>query len=107
MTDPNSVQVPNPVLGWLQSLLSRVQTAQSAIPNIDAPTASIGPGPAWTGSKARDVHDHDLAPHAKPFKDALNALDDEVSAKIAEVRSSEPTVSAGVAKAMRLDYEFR
>lgn len=107
MTDPLSTPVPNPVIGWLQSLLGRVQAAQAAIPTIDAPTSSIGPGPAWTGSTARGVHDHDLAPHAKPFKDALDELDDQVSAKIAEVRSSEPTVSAGVAKAMRLDYEFR
>jgi hypothetical protein len=96
-------QVPNPALGWLQTLLHEVQSAQSAIPLLDKPTGSIGPGPAWTGSKADSTHDHDLAPVAKPFAAALNALDGDVQA---EINRLPKTVSSTVAHAMIMEHEY-
>lgn len=102
MTDPYSAPVPNPALGWLHSLLTYVHAAQAAIPLLDGPTSSIGPGPAWTGSKALDVHDHDLAPHVRPFREALQHLDDLVRA---EIKVTDASVPAGEAKMMRIERQ--
>lgn len=103
MTSPGNQQVPNPELAWLRALLTRVQSAQSEVPDIDGPTGSIGPGPAWTGTRALAVHDQQLAPVAGQFKQALNALDTAVQEKI---NSTPATVTANVAKLMRLDHEW-
>lgn len=103
MADVDNRQVPNPALEWLGQLLRRVQSAKGAIPTLDAPTSSIGPGPAWTGTKANSVHDHDLAPIARPFSQALNALEGDVNAEIAK---TDKTVPASTAKMMRTDYYY-
>jgi hypothetical protein len=99
-----STPVPNPELEWLRALLRDVETAQGAIPLLDKPTSVIGPGPAWTGTKADAVHDNDLKPHVKPFADALHELDDEVRRRL---HATPATVSANVAKLMRIDYYGR
>ena len=103
MVQPDNLQVSNPQLTWLASLLRRVQSAKAAIPSLDAPTSSIGPGPAWTGTRANSVHDHDLAPVARPFSQALNTLESDVQAEIAKTPK---TVSAAEAKMMRMSYQY-
>lgn len=100
MTPP---QVPNPEIQWLQALLRSVEAAQQAIPTLDAPTSSIGPGPAWTGTRADKVHDNDLAPAARPFAQALKNLDSGVREQLNSVPK---TVSATTAKLMRDDYYY-
>jgi len=101
VVQPDDRPVPNPALEWLGQLLRRVQTATAAIPTLDSPTSAIGPGPAWTGTKANSVHDTELAPVARPFSQALGALAGDVQA---EVNKTPKTVPASIAKMMRMQY---
>lgn len=96
--------VPNPFISAMEGLLTRTENAVSETPNMDAPTEAIGDGPAWTGSKARQIHDDYLSPNAGPVKSALNGLADDVQEKINEL---EPEVSEGAARAMRIDLQMR
>ena len=101
---PESTPVPNPALQWLRDLLRDVEGAQQAIPSLEHPTSIIGPGPAWTGTQADRVHDHQLAPHVRPFDQALRELSQQVQD---EINRTAPTVPAGTAKLMRIDYYGR
>ncbi|TDC54433.1 hypothetical protein E1212_03055 [Jiangella ureilytica] len=99
-----SDDVPNPFISAMNGLKTRTENAVEATPNMDAPTRSIGEGPAWTGSKARQVHDDYLGPNAGPVKSALSNLVADVEAAIAEL---DPMVSEGTARAMRYDLQMR
>ncbi|RIQ20872.1 hypothetical protein [Jiangella rhizosphaerae] len=99
-----SDEVPNPFISAMEGLKTRTSNAVEDTPNMDAPTGSIGEGPAWTGSKAREVHDDYLAPNAGPVKTALNNLVADVEAAIAEL---DPMVPEGTARAMRYDLQMR
>lgn len=96
--------VPNPLISAMQALVTRAETAVDETPNMDAPTETIGEGPAWTGTKARQTHDDHLSPNAGPVKSALNHLVEDVQAKMSEL---DPLVSEGVAKAIRVDLQMR
>lgn len=99
-----SDEVPNPFISAMEGLKTRTSNAVAETPNMDAPTGSIGEGPAWTGRNARAVHDDYLAPNAAPVKSALNELVNDVEEKIATL---DPMVSEGAARAMRADLESR
>ncbi|TDD73012.1 hypothetical protein E1262_00530 [Jiangella aurantiaca] len=99
-----SDEVPNPFISAMEGLKTRTSNAVEDTPNMDAPTQAIGDGPAWTGSKARQLHDDYLAPNAQPVKTALNGLVGDVEEKIATL---DPTVPEGTARAMRYDLQMR
>ncbi|WP_046771492.1 hypothetical protein [Jiangella alkaliphila] len=100
----NDRMVPNPFISAMESLKTRTSNAVAETPNMDAPAGSIGPGPAWTGVKARQIHDDYLAPNAQPLKTALSELVGDVEEKIGTL---DPEVSEGAARAMRMDLETR
>ncbi|WP_157987435.1 hypothetical protein [Jiangella endophytica] len=102
MTDER--MVPNPFISAMEGLKTRTSNAVEDTPNMDGPTGSIGDGPAWTGSKARQLHDDYLAPNAQPVKTALGELVGDVEEKIATL---DPEVSEGAARAMRIDLQTR
>ena len=96
--------VPNPLLGAIDRLKTRTENAVDETPHMDGPTESSGPGPAWTGSTARGVHDDYLSPHAEAVKSALNHIVSDVE----DARSDlEPEVSEGAAEAIRVDLQIR
>jgi hypothetical protein len=90
MTGPEPANVENPTIGWLQALKASVETARAGVPDIEAPTKSIGPGPAWTGTKADETH-HTLAGMAPTLKAALNDLAADVQDAIAAVHPKKMT----------------
>lgn len=96
--------VPNPFISAMEGLLTRTENAVEATPNMDGPTGSIGEGPAWTGSKARGVHDDYLSPNAGPVKSALEGLAADVQETI---NGLDPEVPEGVARSMRYDLQMR
>jgi hypothetical protein len=96
--------VPNPYVTALEQLKTRAETAVSDTPDIDDPAQSIGDGPAWTGSAAREVHDDYLAPHADPVRSALSGLVTDIEDRIAEF---DATVPEGVAEVIRIELETR
>jgi hypothetical protein len=81
-----------------------VGTAVDATPDLDSAAKAIGPGTAWTGSKANEVHDNLLAPSAKEFRTALHALAQDVKTVIA---GTPKTVSASAAHMMELAHAHR
>lgn len=93
--------VENPELGWLRALKGTAETATAQVPTIDAPTGSIGPGPAWTGEKARSTHSDLLSPTATDLKKALTDVVGDVQDAIDAVSPRE--VSEATAKFMRND----
>lgn len=104
MSGDDEQMVPNPLIYAIDNLKTRTENAVSETPNMDAPTESIGPGPAWTGSTARGVHDDYLAPHAQAVKSALDNLVQDVEDAKSDL---DPMVSEGVARAIRVDLEMR
>ncbi|TDE15931.1 hypothetical protein [Jiangella asiatica] len=96
--------VPNPYISAMEGLVTRTENAVADTPNMDAPTESIGEGPAWSGSKARQIHDDYLSPNAGPVKTALNQLVGDVEEKKGEL---DPEVPEGTARAMRYDLQMR
>ncbi|NEE02787.1 hypothetical protein [Phytoactinopolyspora halotolerans] len=104
MCDDQENMVPNPMVSAMNSLITRTENAVEETPNMDDPTESIGEGPAWTGSKAREIHDDYLSPNAEPVRSALNDLVSDVQTRQGEL---EPEVSEGVARMMRNDLAHR
>lgn len=99
-----SDDVPNPLLSAIDGLITRTENAVSETPNMNSPTESIGPGPAWTGPTARALHDDYLAPHAEAVKTALTNLVQDVEDAKGDI---EPMVSEGVARAIRYELQMR
>jgi hypothetical protein len=95
--------VPNPYVTALERLKSRAETAVADTPNMDGPADAIGDGPAWTGSAARDVHDHYIAPHADQVRSALNHLVQDIEERKAEF---DPLVPEGIAEVIRIELEM-
>lgn len=96
--------VPNPYVSAMDGLVTRTETAVEETPDMDAPAEAIGDGPAWTGSKARQIHDDYLAPNANPVRVALNNLVSDVQTRRAEF---DPMVPEHVARAIRFELESR
>ncbi|NED96320.1 hypothetical protein G1H11_13480 [Phytoactinopolyspora alkaliphila] len=104
MCDEEERMVPNPYLAAMDSLIRRTENAVEDTPNMDAPTDSIGEGPAWTGRKAREIHDDYLSPNADPVRTALNDLVSDVETRKGEFDAEVPE---GVANAIRADLNYR
>ena len=104
MSGDDEQMVANPLLHAIDNLKTRTENAVSETPNMDAPTESIGSGPAWTGPTARGVRDDYLAPHAQAVKSALDNLVQDVEDAKADL---DPMVTEGVARAIRVDLQMR
>lgn len=102
--DSDEVMVPNPLLHAIDSLKTRTETAVSETPNMNEPTGSIGPGPAWTGPAARQVHDDHLALHAEAVASALNHIVQDVEDAKGDIESP---ISANLARVIRYDLQMR
>ncbi|WP_129668076.1 hypothetical protein [Phytoactinopolyspora endophytica] len=100
MSGDEEDMVSNPMISAMGSLITRTENAVEETPNIDDPTGSIGEGPAWTGSKARQIHDDYLSPNADPVRSALNNLVDDVQTRQGEL---DPEVTEETARIMRND----
>jgi hypothetical protein len=102
--DDEERMVPNPYLAAIQRLVTRTETAVDETPNMDAPTESIGEGPAWTGRKAREIHDDYLSPNAEPVRIALNNLVSDVETRKGEI---DPEVTERMARLIQNDLLYR
>jgi hypothetical protein len=78
MSGDDEELVQHPYYTAMSSLITRTENAVSDTPNLDDPASSIGEGPAWTGSKAREIHDDYLGPHADSVRTALDNLVSDV-----------------------------
>ncbi|WP_375492292.1 hypothetical protein [uncultured Jatrophihabitans sp.] len=96
--------VPNPKLTWLRELLASAQAAANATPTLESPTKAIGPGTAWTGTRADQVHDNLLAPNAGPFQHALNELVNDI---LKVIGNTPKTVPASQVHMMELVHAGR
>lgn len=104
MNDTDERLVPNPYVQALEQLKARVESAVAETPPMEAPTAAIGDGTAWTGSFARQTHDDYLAPNASAVSAALGELVGDVDERKAD---HEPMVSEDVAEAIRIELGWQ
>ncbi|WP_166353194.1 hypothetical protein [Phytoactinopolyspora limicola] len=104
MSGADERMVANPYLHALDRLATRAENAVDGTPNIDHPTESIGDGPAWTGSTARQVHEDHLAPHAAAVRSALRHLVEDIEQRRSEF---DPTVPESIAEVIRIELENR
>ncbi|RLV48521.1 hypothetical protein D9V37_14190 [Nocardioides mangrovicus] len=92
--------VENPMIGYLRSLKSSVESAVASTPDIEAPTSAISAGSAWTGTRAKAVHE-ELAGIAPTLRSCLQSLAGDVQDAMDAVSPKE--VTAVEAKVIRID----
>ncbi|AYY13911.1 hypothetical protein EF847_15605 [Actinobacteria bacterium YIM 96077] len=103
MADPAQM-VPNPMKSALEQVLTSVNRAVDDIAGITAAADAIGAGPAWTGSAAREVYDHSLAPAARDLEAGRSSIADDVEKALLGM---DDLVPEDVAETMRADLSLR
>jgi hypothetical protein len=104
MAGDEEQMVPNPYKSELQRVKTTTETAVENTPDIDDPASTIGPGPAWSGPKAREVHDNEIDPYGQPIRSALANLVSDVEEKLSSMPDE---VTESQATWMRNDLRWR